>query len=318
MSSFIGREQEVALLHARWEQATGEEGQGVLLCGEGGIGKSRIAEQLRERIGTANNVWVRYQCSPFHTNSALQPAIAQLEHAAGIADGDDDDKRLTKLEELLRATTPDLDHVMPLFASLLNISTGRRYPTLHKTADVIKRRTLEALADQVVALSRINPVYWLIEDIHWVDPTTCELIGICLDRIRDARTFILMTFRPEFVPPWAHMPHVTALTLNRLVRRQCVELVESLCGGRKLPTQVLEQVIAKTDGIPLFIEELTKTVLESGLLKEADGGFELTGALRPMAIPSTLQDTLMARFDRLSAVREVAQIGAAIGREFQL
>jgi class 3 adenylate cyclase/predicted ATPase len=316
MSSLIGREQEVELLHARWEQATSGEGQAVLLCGEGGIGKSRIAEQLRERIGTAKNFRVRYQCTPFHTNSALQPAIVHLEHAAGIADSDDDDKRLTKLQELLRATTPDLDRVMPLFASLLNISTGKRYPTLHMTADVIKRRTLEALADQAVALSRTNPVYWLIEDIHWVDPTTREHIGICLDRIRDARIFMLLTFRPEFVPPWAHMPHVTALTLNRLTRRQCVELVEILCGGRKLPTQVLEQVIAKTDGIPLFIEELTKSVLESDLLKEADGGFELKGALPPMAIPSTLQDTLMARLDRLSSVRDVAQIGAAIGRAF--
>jgi predicted ATPase len=142
-----------------------------LLCGEGGIGKSRIAEQLRERIGTAKNFRVRYQCSPFHTNSALQPAIEQLEHAASFADDDDDDKRLTKLEELLRATTPDLDRVMQLFAPLLNISTGKRYPTLHMTADVIKRHTLEALADQAVALSRINPVYWLIEDTHWVDPT---------------------------------------------------------------------------------------------------------------------------------------------------
>jgi tetratricopeptide (TPR) repeat protein len=168
----------------------------------------------------------------------------------------------------------------------------------------------------VAALARIKPIYWLVEDMHWIDPTTRELVGLCLDRIRDLRVFALLTFRPEFAPSWAHMPHVTGLTLNRLARRQCLELVESLCEGKALPKEVTDQIVEKTDGIPLFIEELTKTVLESGLLIEQDGHYALAGPLPPMAIPATLQDTLMARLERLSPVKEVAQIGSVIGREF--
>ena len=205
---------------------------------------------------------------------------------------------------------------MPLLAALLGIPLGDRHVMPPLTSDALKRRTLEALAGQLVALARIKPVWWLVEDVHWVDPTTRELIDMCLERIRDLPVFVLITFRPEFVPAWGHMPHVTALTLNRLARRQCTELVDSLCGGKALPAEVHEQIIARTDGVPLFVEELTKTVLESGLLVERDGGYALTGPLPPMAIPATLQDSLMARLDRLSPVKEVAQIGAAIGREF--
>jgi class 3 adenylate cyclase/predicted ATPase len=316
LSSFVGRAHEVALLHARWEQAAAGEGQAVLLCGEAGIGKSRIAEQLRQRLEGVDHVRVRHQCSPFNVSSALQPAIAQLEFAAGIKAEDDGEVRLAKLEALLRPTTPNLAETLPHFASLLGIPLGGRYRAPQLAADLAKRRILEALADQLVAISAERPVYWLIEDVHWVDPSTRELIGLCLDRIRDHRVFALVTFRPEFAPPWSHMPHVTSLTLNRLARRQSTELIESLCGGRGLPREILEQIIAKTDGIPLFIEELTKTVLESGLLTDRDGRLELSGPLPPMAIPATLQDSLMARLDRLSPVKEVAQIGSVIGREF--
>jgi class 3 adenylate cyclase/predicted ATPase len=316
LGAFVGRDHEVALLHGRWEQAVGGEGQAVLLCGEAGIGKSRIAEQIRVLLSEVDHVRVRYQCSPFHVNSALQPVIAQLEHAAGLNAGDDGVARLAKLEALLRPTTPDPASAVPLFASLLGIPLSEPYAPLQMTADMAKRRTLEALADQVVQLSRIKPVYWLIEDAHWVDPTTRELIGLCLERIRDARVFVLITFRPEFSPLWGHLPHVTALTLNRLARRQCAQLVEYLCGGKPLPAEVLDQIVAKTDGVPLFIEELTKAVLEVGLLAEHDDRYVLTGPLPPLAIPATLQDSLMARLDRLSPVKEVAQVGSAIGREF--
>ena len=168
---------------------------------------------------------------------------------------------------------------MPLLATLLGIPLGSRYVMPNVTSDVLKRRTLEALAGQLVALARIKPVYWLVEDVHWIDPTTRELIGLCLDRVRDLPVFALITFRPEFVPSWGHMPHVTGLTLNRLARRQCTELIDSLCAGKPLPAEVLEQIAAKTDGVPLFIEELTKTVLESGLLIERDGSYALTGPL---------------------------------------
>ncbi len=316
LSRFVGREQEVALVHSRWEQAVGGEGQVVLLCGEGGIGKSRIAEQLRQRMQEIDHIRIRYQCSPFHVSSALQPAIAQLEYAADLNAEDDDTTRLTKLEALLEPTTQNMAEVVPLVAALLGIPLGGRYALPQLTSDMLKRRTLEALAGQLAALARIKPVYWLVEDVHWIDPTTREFIGLCLDRIRDFRVFVLVTFRPEFASPWGHLPHVTGLTLNRLARRQCTELIESLCSGKALPAEVLDQIVAKTDGIPLFIEELTKTVLESGLLAERDGHYVLTGPLPPMAIPATLQDSLMARLERLSPVKEVAQVGSAIGREF--
>ncbi len=316
MSRFVGRDQEVALLLSRWEQAAGGEGQAVLLCGEAGIGKSRIGEQFRQQMRDAQHTRLRYQCSPFHTNSALQPAIGQLESAAGMNADDDNAMRLRKLEALLQPTTPRLAEVLPLFASLLGIALDERYKMAPLTADAVKRRTLEALADQLVALSKLSPVYWQIEDAHWIDPTTRELIGLCLARIREARVFVLITFRPEFAPPWSNLPHVTALTLNRLARRQSLELIEHVSGGRPLPAEVLDQILAKTEGIPLFIEELTKTVLESGLLADRGGRYVLTGALPPMAIPATLQDSLMARLERLSPVKEVAQIGSVIGREF--
>jgi class 3 adenylate cyclase len=316
LSRFVGRDHEVALLHSRWEQAVSGEGQTVLLCGEGGIGKSRIAEQLRQRLQDSDHIRVRYQCSPFHVSSPLQPAIAQLEYAANLTAEDDDATKLTKLEVLLRPTSADMAETVPLIAGLLGIPIAGRYEAPQLTSDMLKRRTLEALAGQMIALAKIKPVYWLIEDVHWVDPTTRELIGLCLDRIRDLRVFILVTFRPEFVPAWGHMPHVTGLALNRLARRQCTELVESLSGGKSLPAEVLDQIVSKTDGIPLFIEELTKTVLAAGLMTERDGRYVLTGPLPPMAIPATLHDSLMARLERLSPVKEVAQIGSVIGREF--
>jgi len=315
-SRFVGREPEVALLNSRWEQALSGEGQAVLLCGEAGIGKSRIAEQLRQRLEGFDHTRIRYQCSPFHVSSALQPVISQLEYAADLNADDDGSIRLGKLESLLAPMARNMEEVVPLLATLLGIPLGSRYVMPNVTSDVLKRRTLEALAGQLAALARIKPVYWLVEDVHWIDPTTRELIGLCLDRVRDLPVFTVITFRPEFVPTWGHMPHVTGLTLNRLARRQCLELIDSLCAGKPLPAQVLDQIAAKTDGIPLFIEELTKTVLESGLLTERDGSYSLTGPLAPMTIPTTLQDSLMARLERLSPVKEVAQIGSAIGREF--
>jgi class 3 adenylate cyclase len=316
LSRFVGREQEVALLQSRWEQAVTGEGQAVLLCGEGGIGKSRIAEQLRLRLQDRDHVRVRFQCSPFHVSSPLQPVIAQLESAAGLNAGDDDAVRLGKLEALLAPTSRSLADPVPLLATLLSIPLGDRYVLPPLTSDLLKRRTLEALADQLAALAKIKPVYWLVEDMHWIDPTTHELVGICLDRIRDLRVFALLTYRPEFAPPWGHMPHVTGLMLNRLARRQCLQLVESICEGKALPREVADHIVEKTDGIPLFVEELTKTVLDSGLLVERDGHYALAGPLPPMAIPATLHDTLMARLERLSPVKEVAQIGSVIGREF--
>jgi len=315
LTPFIGREQEVALLKSRWEQAESGEGQVVLLCGEPGIGKSRIAEQFRLLLRDAEHVRVRWQCSPFHTTSALQPVIGQLEFAAGLGAEDDSATRLQKLEALLQSTSPQWAETLPLFASLLGIDLAGRYELPPLTADAIRKRTLEALADSLVDLSKSHPVYWQLEDAHWIDPTTRELVGMCLARIRDARVFVLITFRPEFSAPWANLPHVTTLTLNRLARRQSVALAERVAEG-PLPPAMLDQILAKTEGIPLFIEELTKAVLESRVVTLREGRYELEGEFSQVSIPATLQDSLMARLDRLAPVKEVAQLGAAIGREF--
>ena len=315
LTTFVGREQEVALLGSRWEQAECGEGQVVLLCGEPGIGKSRIAEQFRLMLRDVEHTRIRWQCSPFHTSSALQPVIGQLEFAAGFTPDDDHRSRLEKLERLLQATSPQWVETLPLFASLLGVDLAGRYAMPALTADAIRKRTLDALADSLLALARAKPVYWQVEDAHWIDPTTRELVGLCLARIRDARVFALITFRPELAAPWTGLPHVTTLTLNRLARRQSVALIEQVAEGQ-LPTPVLDQILAKTEGIPLFIEELTKAVLEAGVVVQAEGRYVLGGQFADVAIPTTLQDSLMARLDRLAPVKEVAQIGAAIGREF--
>ena len=205
---------------------------------------------------------------------------------------------------------------MPLLAALLGVPTGERYPALNLTPEVQKRRTLQALVDQLAGLAAQQPVLALYEDVHWIDPSTLELLGLVIERIQRLPVLVLITFRPEFQPPWTGQAHVTTLTMSRLGRRQGADLVARVTGDKPLPAEVVEQIVARTDGVPLFVEELTKTVLESGLLADAGDRYELAGPLPPLAIPTTLHDSLMARLDRLAPVKEVAQIGAVIGREF--
>ena len=316
LTSFIGREHEIALLLDRWARAKEGEGQVVLLSGEAGIGKSRIFQMLRARLAEEPCTRLRYQCSPHYTASALQPVIGQLERAAGIASDDTPDDRLDKIEELLAQSTDDVAAVAPLFAALMSVPTDRRYPALEFTAQRRKELTLQALSDQLVGLASRRPVLMFFEDVHWIDPTTLEVLAGMIDRIQAERILAVITFRPEFEVPWRGHTHVTMLTLNRLTRSQCGDMVERVTEGRTLPREVLDQIVAKTDGVPLFVEELTKTVLESELLEDKGDRFELTGPLRSLAIPATLKDSLMARLDRLAPVKEIAQTGAAIGREF--
>ena len=316
LATFVGRDEEVDLLVRRWQQADGGEGQIVLLSGEAGIGKSRITQTLRDRIADQSPMRLRFQCSPHHANSALYPFISHLERASGIALADGPEARLDKLEELLAQSSEDVGSVAPLFGSLLSIPLGDRYVSLELAPQVQKERTLEALVDQLLGLAARQPVFMVFEDVHWADPTTLEVLELVIDRIQGARVLGVITHRPEFAPPWHSHSHVTALALNRLGRDQCAAMVPDVAGGKPLPAQVLDEIVAKTDGVPLFVEELTKTVIESGILEEKADRYELSGPLPPLAIPSTLQDSLMARLDRLAPIKEVAQIGAAIGREF--
>jgi predicted ATPase len=316
LTDLIGREDELDFLLERQRLAWKGEGQIVLISGEPGIGKSRLVAALAERIGGEPHMRLRYQCSPYHTNSALRPFIAQLERAAGFKADDTSEQRLDKLEAILAMGASQVQAVAPLFAALLAIPFGERYPPLALSPTQHRRRTLAALLDQFEGLARRQPILLSFEDAHWADATSLELVDLTVERVRQLPVLALFTFRPEFEPPWVGLPNVGTLTLGRLDRDDVENMVARVTGGRVLPAEVMKQIVAKTDGNPLFVEELTKTVLEAGILVENHDGYRLDGPLPPLAIPETLQDSLMARLDRLAPVREIAQIGAAIGREF--
>ena len=311
----VGRDEEMGSLMRRWEQAKQGEGQVVLLCGEPGIGKSRITRALRELVAGESHVRLRYQCSPFHSNSALHPIIEQFERAAAFTRDDGAVQKLDKLETLLREGGADIPATAPLIAMLLSLPAGR-YPALNYSPQKQKEQTLDALSAQVEGLSTKNPVLMMFEDLHWVDPTTQEALDLLVSRLGQHRVLLVATYRPEYSARWIGQPHVTAINLNRLSRRVGEQMVRLVAGEKRLPGEVLEQILVKTDGVPLFVEELTKATLESRLLRDCGDHYELTGPLTDLAIPSTLQDSLMARLDRLAPVKEVAQIGACIGREF--
>jgi class 3 adenylate cyclase/tetratricopeptide (TPR) repeat protein len=316
LTPFVGRESELALLLERWQEAADGMGQAVLLSGEPGIGKSRLAQVIRERAAGRPHRQLRYQCSPYRISSALHPVAEQIRRAAGFDREDDARTRLDKIEAFLGAVFDDVSATAPLFAALLSLDAGERYPPSGLSPQAQKGATLKAVVDYVRALAARQPVLIVFEDAHWIDPTTQELLDLLVPAIADRRVLALITYRPEYQPPWTSLPHVTALPLVRLPRGQAMLMAEKVTGGKPLPGEVLEQIMVKTDGVPLFVEELTKTVLESGLVAEVGDGYRLTRPLRDLAIPATLQDSLMARLDRAAPMREVAQIGACIGRQF--
>jgi predicted ATPase len=316
LTPFVGREHELGMLLDRFEQAKDGEGQVLLLSGEPGIGKSRLAHGLIERLADEPHTRLRFYCSPYHASSALHPMIEQIERAAGFLVDDPSERRLDKLEALLGQGTDDPGAVAPLFAALLAIPPDGRYAPLNLPAQRQRELTIAAMVDQVSGLAAQRPLLMILEDAHWIDPTTTEVFERLIARSQTLPLLLLITFRPEFAPPWTSYPHMTSLTLNRLGRRHSAEMIAAVAGGKPLPDEVLAQIWAKTEGVPLFVEELTQTVLESGLLEDRGDRFALSGPLPPLAIPATLHDSLMARLDRLAPVREVAQIGATIGREF--
>jgi TOMM system kinase/cyclase fusion protein len=311
----VGREEELALVLRRWAQARAGEGQVVLLTGEPGIGKSRLLQAVRERVAAEPHIRLAYQCSPYHANSAFYPVMAQLEHAAHFEPGDPPAQKLDKLEALLAQGTTQMATVAPLVAALWSLTTGDRYPPLALSPERQKAHTIAALVDHAAGLSRHSPVLCLVEDAHWCDPTTLEVLDQLVHRVPELPVLVLITARPEFAAPWT-ASHMTTLPLTRLARAHIAAMVAHLTAAKALPSEVLAQILARTDGVPLFVEELTKTILESGLLREGDERYVLTGPLPPLAIPASVQDSLMARLDRLAPVKGVAQLGAALGREF--
>ncbi len=316
ITSLVGREREIALLLDRWRQACDGEGQVVLLSGEPGIGKSRILNALRKRLTGEPFNLLSSQCSPFYANTAFYPIADQMARAAGFERHDDADAKLDKLERLFARLGFNLPEIMPLFAAALSIPCGERYPPLDMSPQRLKDRTVAALAERVVMTSQRQPVLFVVEDLHWSDPTSIEVLGVIVDLVRDARVLVVCTFRPEFDPPWSGHVHVTSLNLSKLTRAQSSAIISELAGGKALPADLVEQILNRTDGVPLFVEELTKSILESGELKDTGDRYDYAGTSRSVTIPATLRDSLMARLDRYMPVKEVAQIGAAIGREF--
>lgn len=311
----FGREEELELLIRRWRQATLDGGRVVILTGEPGIGKSHIALALNERIQGESHITLRYFCSEHHTHSALFPFINQLERAAEFERGDSPQERLFKLDALLAQSTRNPEHLTVL-ANLLALPVDDHYRLRDVTPQKRKEKTFAALLAQLDGLAAQQPVLLIFEDVHWIDPTSLELLAIAVEQVPRLRALILITARPEFRPPWPSYPHTTTVPLTRLSRRDGAALVLRVTGGKTLPKEVMEHILAHTDGVPLFIEELTKMVLEGGLLQERYGEYVLDGPLPSFAIPTTLQASLMARLDRLSPVRDVAQISAVAGREF--
>ncbi len=314
LTELIGREEELELLLRRWSKVTSSEGQVVLLSGEPGIGKSRLTAALMEQLAPEPHTRLRYFCSPQHTDSALYPIISQMERAAALAREDTPQQKLDKLDALLVQTFTPQQHAA-LFAEMLSIPNDGRYPTLEFTPQQRRQRTLEALTAQLEALSRSNPVLMIFEDAHWTDPTSLEVIGRTVDRLRTLGVLLIVTYRPEFDPPWIGRPYVTALNLNRLGEREIAAMIERVTGNKSLPESIRQDIIERTDGIPLFVEEMTKAVLEA----QGEGGAERTLTTIPspsIGVPASLHASLMARLDRLGPAKEVAQIGAAVGREF--
>jgi class 3 adenylate cyclase len=314
LTELVGRDEELELLLRRWSKAKTGEGQVVLLSGEPGIGKSRLTAALLNRVSTEPHTRLRYFCSPQHTDSALYPITSQMERAAGFAHDDTAQAKLEKLGYMLAQTATSKQDAA-LFAEMLSVPNGGRYPALDLTPEQRRLKTLNALTAQMEALARQKPVLMIFEDAHWTDPTSLEALGRTADRLRTLSVLLIVTYRPEFEPPWIGRPYVTAVTLNRLGEREIASMVEHVIGNRPLPQSIRQDIIDRTDGVPLFVEEMTKAVLEA----ESEGDARKTASAVPSPVPSvppSLHASLMARLDRLGAAKEIAQIGAVLGREF--
>jgi len=318
LTPLVGREKEIGLLQQRWEQAVEGMGQVVLLSGEAGIGKSRLVQELKAHVAANPKAWLsECNCSPYHQSSALYPIIDFLERVVlQFQREDSPQKKLNKLEGYLAQYGLSLPETVPLFAVLLSIPLDGKYPPLNLSPERQKQKTLATMLTILLERAAQQPVLFVVEDLHWADPSTLEFINLIIDQGPTAKVLTLLTFRPDFTPPWTMRSHLHHLTVSRLPKKEIENMAGRVAKGKALPQEVLGHVVSKTDGVPLFVEEMTKMVLESGMLKERGDQYELAGALPQLAIPTTLRDSLTARLDRLATAKEVAQLGAVLGREF--
>ena len=317
LSPLIGREAELQSLEALWRRVTDGQGHVVVVSGEPGIGKSRLVKELTEHASTRHAWFTHLQCSPYYQHTAFYPLIDLLERVVLRFERDESpaDKQ-SKLEGLLVETGLPLADTVPLFSTLLSVPLGAEYVSAEVPAEQQKQQTMRAMLTIPFRRAETQPVMLIVEDLHWIDPSTLEYLTMLVDEIADAPILAVFSCRPDFSSPWIDHPNVTTIEVNRLPTGAAVELTHQVAQGKSLPSQVLDEVVGKTDGVPLFIEELTKMLLESGMLEERADHYALTGPLPPLAIPNTLQDSLMARLDRLAPVKSLAQLGATLGREF--
>jgi len=314
----VGRDEELGLLRRRWEQSKEGLGQTVLISGEAGIGKTALSQAIEAQVIGEGYTRIIFRCSPYHRNSALYPVITHLQRVFRFSEDESSESKLHKIERLVKQFHPfQVDEVVPLIAALLSVAVpAARYAPLNVSPQQQRQRTHDALAAWMIEEAKRRPALMVWEDLHLADASTLELVGLAMDQTPTVSGMNVLTFRPDFTPPWTARSHMTPITLNRLERPQVEALVTHLTGGKTLPAQVVREIVSKTDGVPLYVEEMTKMVLEADYLDEVDDHYELTRELPALTIPSTLQDLLMARLDRWPEVREVAQLGAVFGREF--
>jgi len=317
LTPFVGREAEVALLHERWAHVQEGLGQAIIVRGEAGIGKSRLLQELKDQVGEASHLRLECRCSPYHQNTALYALADLVQRALPVPQAAFPEARIEALETLLRHANVPLDATVPLLADLVGLSLPpERYAPLTMPPQRQRQRTMEALLDLLLAQATAQPVLWIVEDVHWADPSTLEFLELVMRQVATVPMLVVLTCRPTFALPWQVGTPVTLMVLERLTQRQVEQMITQVAGGKRLPAEVLQQLVDKTDGVPLYVEELTRLVVESGQLRELDDRYDLTGERTHLVIPSTLQDSLMARLDRLGVGKEVAQWGAVLGREF--
>ena len=316
ITPLVGREEEISLLVNRWQRAIEGDGQVAILFGEAGVGKSRIIDGFLKRIMESSRRAIYLSCSPFHVNSAFYPLTQCFQRVMGIHPGDSKDQRVAKMEKFIGDLDLELNSIAPPMAAILIESTESPYPPLSGTPEQIKNQIFEAIFKMLEAQCALRPTLFIVEDTHWIDPSTQEFLDQLIPQLRRLSVLLIVAARPSFAADWSGHPHVTTLMLNRLSRSDSLAMVGNVTAGKALPEEVVAQIIERTDGIPLFVEELTKTVLESELLIEQNDQYALSGTLSDLAIPNSLQDSLMARLDNLAPVKEVAQLASVIGRTF--